>query len=334
MQLSDKKYILVTGGAGYIGSHICKALSNSGYTPVTFDNLSTGHSAAVKWGDFVEGDLLNQTDLMKIFSRYKFLGVIHLAAKAYVGESTKKPLEYYEGNLSTTVNLLKVMREFKVDKVIFSSTCATYGEPDSEYISEDSVQNPINPYGHTKLFCEQMIKSCSEAYPLSYGILRYFNAAGADPDNEIGESHFPETHLIPLALKAALQNETFKVFGCNFQTRDGSAIRDYMHVSDIASAHLAALDKVLNGGQSFTCNIGSGIGHSVLEVMKQLSTIFPKFEYCVESRRPGDAASLVANIQSMRKLLDFSLLHSDLETIITTALRWETSEKFRNETPN
>jgi UDP-arabinose 4-epimerase len=324
----DDRYILVTGGAGYIGSHTCKALSGAGYTPVTFDNLSTGNLAAVKWGPFEKGDLLNESEIDKTFEKYKFLGAIHFAAKAYVGESVQKPLKYFEGNVSTTVNLLKIMQKYKVNTIVFSSSCATYGEPDTESISEVSKQDPVNPYGYTKLVCERMIKYHSEVHNLKYAILRYFNAAGADLENEIGELHQPETHLIPLALKSALQDETFKVFGDDYKTHDGSAVRDYIHVSDLAAAHVAALDTLNQAKNSFECNLGTGIGYSVLEIMHQICAIFPKFKYKIESRRAGDPAILVADIESSKKILNYRTDNSEMTTIIRTALEWELSRKF------
>lgn len=324
----SEKYILVTGGAGYIGSHTCKALSKAGYTPVTFDNLSTGSLTAVKWGPLIQGDLLDINKLNKTFLAYKFEGVVHFAAKAYVGESVSNPLKYFEGNVSTTVNLLKSMQVANVNKLVFSSSCATYGETHVATIAEDQLQVPVNPYGYTKLVCERMIKYQADTHPFRYSILRYFNAAGADPQQEIGENHSPETHLIPLALRAAMERKIFKVFGNDYETPDGTAIRDYIHVSDLASSHVIALKKLFLGSDSFTCNIGTGTGYSVLEVMEGLKKLFPKFRFEYTVRRPGDPAKLVANVQKSIYTLDFKPVYSNLETILETALAWEKSKEI------
>jgi UDP-arabinose 4-epimerase len=323
----SNRYVLVTGGAGYIGSHTCRALANRGYTPVTFDNLSTGNLSAVKWGPFIVGDLLNLIDIKKVFAQYRFEGVIHFAAKAYVGESVKDPIKYFQGNVSTTINLLQAIQESEITAIVFSSSCAIYGEPDLHRISESTPQLPINPYGITKHICELLIKTSAQASALNFAILRYFNAAGANQEGEIGELHNPETHLIPLALQAALTDTEFNVFGGDFETIDGSAVRDYIHVDDLALAHVQALEKIQREKKSITCNLGTGQGHSVLQIMSQIHRIFPGFKYSIKERRVGDPAKLIADPTQAKKILNFSPRQSDLENIIKTALEWETSVK-------
>jgi UDP-arabinose 4-epimerase len=317
------QFVLVTGGAGYIGSHACKSLAKAGFVPVTFDNLSTGKLSSVKWGPFVNGDLLDTNQLKETFLTYDFVGAIHFAAKAYVEESVKNPLKYFEGNISTTINLIRALDAFDVSNLVFSSSCATYGMPNSDELSESDVQSPINPYGFSKFACERLIEYSAQIYALKYANLRYFNAAGADPEGDLGESHEPETHLIPLALQAAITNTQFKVFGGDYPTKDGSAIRDFIHVSDLATAHVRALQKLINNGQSFTCNLGSGVGYSVFEVMKEIRLLFPSFDYTVEERRIGDPPKLVADNSLSRKILDLKLDHSSLQNILKTSLKWQ-----------
>lgn len=323
----SNRYVLVTGGAGYIGSHTCRALANSGYTPVTFDNLSTGNLSAVKWGPFIEGELLNLNDIKKVFAQYRFEGVVHFAAKAYVGESIKDPIKYFQGNVSTTINLLQAIQESESNSIVFSSSCATYGEPNLDRISEITPQLPINPYGITKHICETLIKTAAQASALNYAILRYFNAAGANQEGEIGEIHNPETHLIPLALQAALTDMEFNVFGGDFETIDGSAVRDYIHVDDLALAHVQALEKIQSEKKSITCNLGTGQGYSVLQIMSEIHRIFPGFKYSIKERRVGDPAKLIADPTQAKKILNFSPTQSDLENIVKTALEWMTSVK-------
>jgi UDP-arabinose 4-epimerase len=319
------RYVLVTGGAGYIGSHTCKALAEKGYVPVTYDNLSTGKLSSVKWGPFIQGDLLDENKINETLALYDFSGVIHFAAKAYVGESVSNPLKYFEGNISTTINLLKSIHASKISAIVFSSSCAVYGEPVIDKISESLDPNPINPYGYTKNVCEKLIESVSAVTPLNYALLRYFNAAGADMEGEIGETHDPETHIIPLALKAALTETLFTVFGGDFKTRDGSAVRDYIHVSDLAEAHVRALERILNGGDSFVCNLGTGEGISVLEVMKEIGLMFPNFKYSIGPKRLGDPAHLVADPSLSKEILDFAPKNSDLQKILQSALNWHLS---------
>ena len=242
--------ILVTGGAGYIGSHACKLLAARGHVPVTYDNLSRGHRAAVKWGPCEVGDMEDRAKLRSVFDRYQPEAVMHFAAFAYVGESVEQPLLYYRNNVAGSHALLQTVVEKGVRPIIFSSSCVTYGIPSSVPISEDHPQHPINPYGHSKLFVEQMLVDAGKAHGLRSVSLRYFNAAGADPDGEIGEDHDPETHLIPLIIKAALSKKPVQIYGTDYDTPDGTCVRDYVHVSDIADAHVRALDYLQNGGES------------------------------------------------------------------------------------
>jgi len=317
----ERRSILVTGGAGYIGSHACKALSRSGYLPVTYDNLSTGHRDAVKWGPFVHGDVLDAARLRAAISEAAPLAVMHFAASAYVGESVGDPLKYYGNNVTGMISLLEAMQACGVGKLVFSSSCATYGEPQVDLIAEATPQAPINPYGRTKLMCEQIIADFAGAGALDHAVLRYFNAAGADPDGELAERHDPETHLIPLVLYAALgRTDGFKVFGDDYPTPDGTCIRDFIHVSDLADGHVLALDALLDGTPSFTVNLGSGRGHSILDVIAaceaSAETAIPR---TVAARRPGDPPRLVADTARAAALLGFRPKRSDLATITATA---------------
>ena len=255
------KNILVVGGAGYIGSHTCKMLHQKGFNPIVLDNLIYGHRDFVKWGEFILGDINDEQLLKLVFQNYKIDAVMHFAAFAYVGESVTNPEKYYLNNVSATLNLLKVMREFNVNKFIFSSTCATFGNPDYLPLDEEHKQQPINPYGTTKLMLETIMADYAKAYDFNYVTLRYFNAAGCDIDQEVGENHNPETHLIPLVLDAALGiRESIKVFGTDYPTEDGTAVRDYIHVHDLAQAHILALQHLFNCGKSEKFNLGTCIG--------------------------------------------------------------------------
>ena len=268
------KYVLVTGGAGYIGSHACKALAESGYTPVAFDNLVYGHKWAVRWGPFVQGDLTDDQALSQVFKQYSPLAVIHFAAYAYVGESVTFPSRYYRNNVVGTIALLEAMRRGGCDKIIFSSSCSTYGMPGQMPIVETEPQSPINPYGRCKLIVEMILKDFDNAYGIKHFALRYFNAAGADSSSEIGELHVPETHLIPLAIQAALgQRPYLEVFGTDYPTPDGTALRDYIHVSDLAEAHVRAMEKLLSGSESASLNLGTGTGHSVRKVINVIEKV-------------------------------------------------------------
>lgn len=324
--------ILVTGGAGYIGSHTCKALRDQGYLPVTLDNLVYGHRWAVNWGPFIQGDLADPSTLRQVFNDYPIKGVIHFAAYAYVGESMTHPEKYFRNNVVNTLNLLEAMREAGVRQIVFSSTCATYGIPTEVPIPEHHTQHPINPYGESKLFVEKALHWLDAAHGLRYAALRYFNAAGADPDGEIGEDHEPETHLIPLAIEAALgKREQLHIFGTDYPTPDGTAIRDYIHVTDLAAAHVKALDHLLAGGSSLQLNLGTGCGHSVRQVVDMVERVGKRPVPVRESpRRPGDPPSLVAAPSQANALLGWWPRYSDLRQIIETAWRWHERQAKAN----
>ncbi|WP_414468933.1 UDP-glucose 4-epimerase GalE [Methanobacterium sp. ACI-7] len=316
--------ILIIGGAGYIGSHLNKEISNKGYETVVFDNLSCGHEYFVKWGIFEQGDLGNIEDIRRVFKKYPIEAVMHFAAFTYVGESVEDPQKYYMNNVKNTLNLLQVMLEEKVNQFVFSSTCATYGNPVEIPITENHPQNPINPYGRGKLIVEQILKDYSDAYGLKYASLRYFNAAGADPDCEVGELHDPETHLIPLVLDAASgKREDIKIFGTDYDTPDGTCIRDYIHVTDLADAHILALQYLQNGGESEVFNLGNGNGFSVKEVIETAREITGKEikEVAVE-RRPGDPPTLIGSSKKAVEMLGWKPQYHDLVSIIETAWQW------------
>lgn len=316
--------VLVCGGAGYIGSHINKQLHKEGYETVVFDNLVYGHREAVKWGKFEQGDLSNIEDIERVFNKYSIEAVFHFAAYAYVGESVVNPEKYYYNNVSNTLNLLKVMREHGCRKIIFSSTCATYGEPERVPITEDMPQNPINPYGATKLMMERILKDYYRAYGIEFVVLRYFNAAGADPEGEIGESHDPETHIIPLVLDAASgRREDIKVFGTDYETLDGSCVRDYIHVYDLATAHLLALHYLEQGKESDFFNLGNELGTSVLQVIDSVKKVTGReFKVTLTDRRPGDPAVLVGSSRKAQEILGWEPIYKDIDKIVEHAWKW------------
>ena len=321
--------ILVCGGAGYIGSHINKLLAQTGYETVVLDNLIYGHREAVKWGTFEHGDLKNPEDLERVFSKYDIEAVFHFAAYAYVGESVQEPEKYYYNNVANTLNLLHAMRNHGCNIIIFSSTCATYGVPETVPITEDMPQKPINPYGATKLMVERIFKDYAQAYGLKFVVLRYFNAAGADPDGEIGESHDPETHIIPLVLDAALgRRPDIKVFGTDYPTPDGSCVRDYIHVSDLAQAHLLALRYLENGGKSDFFNLGNEKGTSVLEIVDAVKRVTGKeFKVTLADRRPGDPPYLVGSSEKAKHVLGWKPQYVDVKTIVRHAAAWKEINK-------
>lgn len=316
--------ILVVGGAGYIGSHINKMLHNSGYDTVVYDNLVYGHKEAVKWGTLEVGDLADIERLDAIFTKYNIEAVFHFAAYAYVGESVANPSKYYHNNVANTLNLLDAMVKHNVKYIVFSSTCATYGEPEKMPITEDMKQNPINPYGASKWMVERILADYRKAYDINYCCLRYFNAAGADPEGEIGESHNPETHLIPLVLAAAAgDRENIKVFGTDYDTRDGSCIRDYIHVTDLADAHLRAMDYLKKGGESTCMNLGNCTGNSVFEVIEAAKKVTGKeIPVFMDERRPGDPPTLVGSAQKAEELLGWKPKYGDIEVILEHAWKW------------
>ena len=322
--------VLVCGGAGYIGSHINKELHKEGYETIVFDSLIYGHREAVKWGTFVQGDLSSLKDLENVFSTYDIEAVFHFAAFAYVGESVKEPEKYYYNNVANTLNLSQVMRKYGCKKIIFSSTCATYGEPERVPIIEEMPQHPINPYGATKLMVERIFKDYHRAYGLEYVVLRYFNAAGCDPEGEIGESHNPETHIIPLVLDAAGgQRPDIKVFGTDYKTLDGSCIRDYIHVTDLASAHLLALHHLEKGGESDCFNLGNARGTSVLEVVEAVKRVTGRNFKVVEApRRPGDPERLVGSPRKAMEVLGWQPEYADIDTIVKHAWNWHENREY------
>ncbi|MBU4316534.1 MAG: UDP-glucose 4-epimerase GalE [Proteobacteria bacterium] len=316
--------ILVTGGAGYIGSHACKALKQAGFNPVTYDNLEYGHEWAVKWGPLEEGDILDRSRLETVLKKYDPKAVMHFAAYTYVGESVENPGKYYRNNVAGSLTLLEAMRNRSIQKIIFSSTCATYGIPQCIPLAEDHGQFPISPYGKSKFMIEQMLKDFDEAHGIKFVGLRYFNAAGADPDAEIGEEHNPETHLIPLVLDAAMgKSEGIKIFGTDYDTPDGTCIRDYIHVTDLADAHVKALGYLVKEGKSDFFNLGNGSGFSVREVIENAEkTTKQKIPVIEWQRRPGDPAVLIGSSEKALKILNWQPKYNNLETIIKTAWAW------------
>lgn len=322
--IKNAKSVLVTGGAGYIGAHACKALAEAGYMPVTYDNFVYGHPTAVRWGPLEKGDIGDREQLEMVMKKYNPSAVMHFAAYAYVGESVTNPAKYYHNNVAGTLSLLESMNSCSIDKIIFSSTCATYGMPDQIPINEDHPQNPINPYGRSKLMIEWILQDFAAAYDLKYVSLRYFNAAGADPDAEIGENHDPETHLIPLVLDVALGiRNRLEIYGTDYDTPDGTCIRDYIHVSDLADAHLLALEYLNDGGQSEVFNLGNGNGFSVREVIRTAMKVTGcDIPYLESEKRPGDPAVLIGSTEKIRDNLGWRAVHNSLDVIVRTAWRW------------
>lgn len=317
-------HILVCGGAGYIGSHMVKLLAQQDCRVTTFDNLSTGNRWAVKWSEFVAGDLLDPEALRRLFSENDFSAVMHFSALSLVGESVKNPALYYRNNVVGSANLLDAMVDAGVLNFIFSSTAATFGHPEEILIDETHPQQPINPYGWSKLMVEQILKDYSVANRMNSVSLRYFNAAGADPDAEIGEAHDPETHLIPNVLKAALGGKSLQVFGQDYPTRDGTCVRDYIHINDLCNAHLLALKYLGSAQGAFQFNLGNGKGFSVQEIIDAAIKVTGKqISYQVAERRAGDPATLVADSRLAQKELGWSPAYTDIEEIIQTAWNWE-----------
>lgn len=319
--------ILVTGGAGYIGSHVVKALGEKGHEVLTYDNLSTGHGWAVLYGGLVEADLADGEALNAVFEDFRPEAVMHFAASIEVGESVMDPLKYYLNNSCNTLRLLNAMRRNNVDKFIFSSTAAVYGTPDNVPITEDEPLNPINPYGQSKTVVEKALVDVSKAEGLGYVSLRYFNAAGADPEGRVGERHTPESHLIPIILQAARkERDSIKIFGTDYPTPDGTCIRDYIHVDDLANAHLLALEHLMADGGSEVFNCGYGYGHSVREVVETVKKV-TGVDFRVEEveRRAGDPPVLVADSSKMKQTLNWKPRFESLEYIVKTALQWEES---------
>lgn len=314
--------ILITGGAGYIGSHVAKELKEQGMETVVLDNFSSGRRELIKWSQVFEGDLANTADLDKVFKSYPVEAVVHMAASKAVGESVENPEKYYYNNVVGTLNLLSAMRANGIKKIVFSSSAATFGNPVYNPINEKHPQNPINPYGYTKLVMEKMMADYEKAYGFHYAALRYFNAAGADPETEIGEWPGSGQNLIPLVLDAAIgARDGIKIFGDDYETKDGTCVRDYVHVTDLASAHRLALDYIKDTSGCF--NLGNGRGFSVKEVVamaKKVSGV--DFKVTIEGRRPGDPAELIADSKKAKEVLGWQPKYYDLETIVTTAWNW------------
>jgi UDP-glucose 4-epimerase len=319
---NKKEKILVTGGAGYIGSITVQVLKKEGFEPIIFDSLETGHKESVAQEKFYQGDLVKDIALLdKVFKKEKPEAVIHFAAMSLVGESVINPQKYFTNNLIGALNLLKVMLENKVLKIVFSSTAAVYGEPKKVPIDENAVKNPTSPYGESKLMIEKILDWYGQAYSLKSIALRYFNACGALLDGSLGEDHHPETHLIPAAIKAALSQKDFKLFGNDYPTPDGTCIRDYIHVLDLAQAHILALKTFQKGFQFY--NVGTNHGFSVLEVLKMIRKVSGiDFGITVVKRRAGDPLRLIAKADKIKKELSWRPKYSDLETIIKSAWQW------------
>jgi len=320
--------ILVVGGAGYIGSHMVKDLLEEGYQVVTLDNLSTGHRDLLPGGEFVEGGLEDSGLLDDLFSSHHIAAVMHFAAFSLVGESMEKPLKYYHNNMTATTQLLSSMVRHGVKRFIFSSTAAVYGEPQVIPITEDHSCSPTNPYGASKIAVERMLQDCDAAYGLKSISLRYFNAAGADESGQIGERHTYETHLIPLILKVATgERKDIKIFGTDYPTPDGTCVRGYIHVSDLAQAHLLALEDLLADGASAVYNLGNSKGYSVREVIELARKVTGHPIPAVEGdKRPGDPATLIAGSEKIKKILGWKPKYEDLETILRTAWTWHQKE--------
>ena len=319
--------VLVTGGAGFIGSHTCKALAEWGHQPIVYDSLYTGHRDAVLWGPLLVGDILDAAGLDVAFSVHRPELVMHFAALAYVGESVVNPAAYYRVNIAGTLSLLEAMRRHSVPYIVFSSSCATYGIPSGLPIDECTAQLPINPYGFTKLAVERMLADFGAAHDIKSVSLRYFNAAGADPDGQLGERHDPETHAVPLAIKAALGlGPTFSVLGTDYPTSDGTAVRDYVHVSDLADAHVKAANYLEAGGKSTALNLGTGVGTSVLELINTIGEVTGKrVPVSYLPRRPGDPASLFAEAKQARKVLRWEPRFLETAKVVETAVRFFSS---------
>jgi UDP-glucose 4-epimerase len=315
--------ILVTGGAGYIGSHVVMELLHRGHWPIVLDNLQTGHRKAVQDVAFVQADLGDSDRVREVFRSFQIESVMHFAGDCLVGESVSKPLKYFNNNIKYALQLIEIMCEFNVNKIIFSSSASVYGEPNKIPIAEEHPCVPTNPYGETKLIFERILEGFHRSEGLDYISLRYFNAAGADPCGELGEDHSPETHLIPLGVAAALNGTPVPVYGTDYETTDGTCVRDYIHVTDLAQAHILALEKLEKGGHPDIYNLGNGSGYSVREVIEAIKRVTGRKISTVESkRRAGDPARLVASSEKIRIALGWEPQYSDLEAIIETAWEW------------
>jgi UDP-arabinose 4-epimerase len=317
--------VLVTGGAGFVGSHTCKALRQQGFVPVVYDNLSHGHRAAVKWGPLEIGDIAERDRLAAVLRHYKPVALMHFASDIAVGESVADPGKYYRNNVAGTLSILEALRAHGPMRLVFSSSAAVYGNPQRLPLTEDHPQLPVNPYGATKYFCERMIRDFADAHHLGAIALRYFNAAGADPDGELGEEHEPETHLIPLILEAAAgERPAIDIFGDHYPTHDGTCVRDYVHVTDLASAHVLALRRLLERGPGATAyNLGTGTGNTVMEVVRAARRVTGrKIATRIDDPRSGDPAILLADGTRATKELGWRPVHTDIDEIVRHAWRW------------
>ena len=324
------KAILVTGGAGYIGSHACEALARAGYLPVTFDNLSTGHKESVRWGPLEVGDITDTSRLGAVIERHRPASVMHFAASAYVAESVLNPAKYYRNNVFGTSCVLERVVAHRIPYVVFSSSCATYGVPADPQVRETTEQRPVSPYGFTKLVCEKMIMDFGRVYGFNSVILRYFNAAGAHPLAGIGESHDPETHLIPLVLNTALgMQDEVRIFGADYDTPDGSCIRDYVHVSDLADAHVLASNYLMSHGKSDVFNLGNEKGYSVVEVIAAARRVTGRvIRQMVLPRREGDVAALYADATKAKSILGWDPNYPEIERIVEHAWAWHLTKSY------
>lgn len=328
--MTDKLSLLVCGGAGYIGSHMARIIAEAGHDVTIFDNLSTGHADALKWGKFIKGDLRNPHEVDAAFKDNKFDAVFHFSGLIVVSESVEKPYEYYDNNVTGTLNLLQAMRRYDVDKFVFSSTAAVYGDPVMAMITEEHPLAPLNPYGKTKLYVEEILQDYAVAYGFNSVCFRYFNAAGAHPDSLIGEAHKPETHLIPNILLSCIDDgRRLKIFGSDYPTPDGTCVRDYVHVQDLCDAHLAAINFMSSNHGAYAFNLGNGQGFSILDVIKASSEVIGreiKFDY--EPARAGDSPRLVADSSKAISMLKWNPKFSDLREIIETAYRWHKNPSY------
>ncbi len=324
MSPTRKLSLLVCGGAGYIGSHMARMIAEAGHEVTVFDNLSTGHKEALKWGKFIQGDLRNPADLEKAFKDSDYDAVFHFSALIVVSESVEMPFEYYDNNVTGTLNLLEAMRRHGVKRFVFSSTAAVYGDPVMDMITEEHPLAPLNPYGKSKLYIEEILQDYAAAYGMDSVRFRYFNAAGAHPDASIGEAHKPETHLIPNILLSCIdQNRRLKIFGSDYSTPDGTCVRDYVHIQDLCTAHLAAVDYMMKNSGTHCFNLGNGQGFSILDVIKAAGEVIGrKIEFDYKPARAGDSPRLVADSSKAVTMLKWSPRYSDLREIIETAYRW------------
>ena len=315
--------VLITGGAGYVGSHTCKLLNKEKCKLLIFDNLSSGTKKFVKWGKLKKGDIRKFSDIDKAIKKFKPKAIIHFAANISVEESKLNPKKYYDNNFYGTVNLLEAMKKNKIKYLIFSSTAALYGNSIRKIVSENEPLIPVNPYGYSKLFSEQVVEQYGTLFGIKYAILRYFNAAGADSDAEVGEDHKPETHLIPQVINSITNNKILKIYGKNFKTLDGTGVRDYIHVVDLGIAHVLALKKILNTKKSIKLNLGTGKGYSVMQIITEAEKLFKKkIRVKYMARRAGDVSKLISSSKKAKKILRWTAKNSNLKNILVTAYNW------------